>query len=120
VEIPFAYWFSIARTNQKAFIDGDNQTKKEILIALGSNPILGNKKFSILANNWFVRIEEGRPELEQEMKRLEPIVFPLDKNKNEAFLRLRSVMRGVVNGIITWFQSLNKYYYVPKIGQNSH
>lgn len=82
--------FDFATHARDAFINGDLETKKSILTALGSNPILKNGKFSIEANEWFVPIAEKYPALEEEYQRLEPAQMPINKERTEALASIRS------------------------------
>lgn len=52
------------------FINGDNKTKKEILMTLGKRISIYNGKLSIEANEWLVPIKEDYPALEKEYLRL--------------------------------------------------
>lgn len=69
--------FNFACYARKAFMDGDIQTKKEILVALGLNPTIINKRAFIEANKWFIHIKKGVIPLIQEFRR-----FELDKRLN--------------------------------------
>lgn len=82
-------------TNAKAtFEQGDLQTKKEVLAALGSNPTIKDGKLSIPLNEWLVPIAESYPALEKEYQRLEPTKESTSKGKNEAIASLRSTWLG--------------------------
>ena len=63
--------FNFAAYARKAFITGDLATKREILLALGENPILKDQKLSIQAHEWLAPIKNGYPVLEKEYLRLE-------------------------------------------------
>ena len=69
--------FTFAAYAHKAFMDGGPEVRKEILMALGSNQQLINKKFSVLPNKWYRRIENGYAGLEKEFARLEPNKTPV-------------------------------------------
>lgn len=82
-------------TNAKAtFEQGDLQTKKEVLAALGSNPTIKDGKLTIPLNEWLVPIAESYPALEKEYQRLEPTQQSMSKGKNEAIASLRSTWLG--------------------------
>lgn len=58
--------FHLATYAHKEFIFGDLQKKKEILLSLGQNFIIKDKKLLIEANEWLQPIEKGYPVLEKE------------------------------------------------------
>lgn len=70
--------------------------KKEIMMALGSNPTILDGKLSIQPHPWFVPIIEGYQKLEMEYLRLEPTSSPVDKHKTDAFEHVGSMwLRGL-------------------------
>ena len=77
--------FNFATYARINFIKGDLQTKKEILMALGQNPILKDKNLLINANKWLAPIAEGYKSIEEEYLRLEPEKI-LDKSMNNEVL----------------------------------
>ncbi len=81
--------FNFATYAHKAFMDGSPEAKKEILIALGSNPLLKDKKLSILTNKWFKRIHTDYPSLHAEYERLEPTKSTATKAQNRALDAVR-------------------------------
>ena len=86
--------FDFALYAHSAFLSGDIQTKKEILMALGQNYTLKDQKLLITPNEWLKPIIEKYPAMEKEYKRLE-----LENNKDpqrrkEAFASLSPVLRG--------------------------
>ena len=72
----------------KNFIEGDKTKKKEILVDLGSNRKINDKKVLIQVNKWLLPIYENAEIHNIKMARLEPLNFPLDKRKNEALTSL--------------------------------
>lgn len=72
------------------FMEGDLQTKKEILIGLGSNPIIKNGKLTIEEREWFKPIGNDYSALESEYKMLELAKGPMTKEKIEALASIRS------------------------------
>ncbi len=64
--------FNFAKYAREGFINGDTQTKKEILMALGQNPKILNVKISFQLNEWLQPIKKTYSDLEIEYKRLEP------------------------------------------------
>jgi len=82
--------FNFATYARKAFLTGGLELKKEILMALGQNPIIKDKKLTIQANEWFIPIENGYPALEKEYLRLEPSKIGQNKAKTEALASVRA------------------------------
>ncbi|MFH0800510.1 MAG: recombinase zinc beta ribbon domain-containing protein [Pseudomonadota bacterium] len=82
--------FNFATHAREAFIKGDLETKKSILMAIGSNPIIKDGKLTIQASHWLQPIAEGYPALEEEYKRLEPAQLADIKARTEAFASVRS------------------------------
>ena len=82
--------FNFATCARGAFVNGDLQTKKEIVTALGSNPKLKDGKFSIDACKWLQPIKNDYPPLEEEYLRLEPLIRPMDIIKTEALASVRT------------------------------
>jgi len=60
------------------------ELKKEILMTLGKNPIIKDKKLIIEPNKWFIPIKNNYPGLKIEYLRLEPTKTPINKIKTEA------------------------------------
>lgn len=82
--------FNFATYARKAFMLGDLQTRKEILMTLGQNPTIKDLKLSIQANEWLQPIQKGYPALEKEYLRLEPSKRPLNRGKTQAFASVRT------------------------------
>lgn len=64
--------FHFASNARLAFLQGDVQTKREILTALGSNLILKDRKLSLTTSCWLVPIEVHYPPLEEAYRAFEP------------------------------------------------
>lgn len=73
--------FVFACSARTWFADGDLQTKKSILSAIGSNLILKDKKLSIEAKKPFVILEKSLPCLQGKNGRIEPEIFRIGKAK---------------------------------------
>lgn len=86
--------FNFACYARIAFANGDLQTKKEILTALGQNYSLTDGKLTILLNSWLIPIVEQLPSIEAEYNRLEPTGNRLDKRQKEAFASPCLLVRG--------------------------
>jgi len=82
--------FNFATYARKAFMLGDLQTRKEILMALGQNPTMKDGKLTIQGNEWLQPIAERYPTLEEEYLRLEPDKEPLNKQRTEALTSIRT------------------------------
>ncbi len=77
--------FDFASRAKAAFDKGSVQTKKEILVALGQNPTMKDKKLTLEFNKWFVPIARGGESIKP---KVEPSISPekpLDKRKNTSF-----------------------------------
>ncbi len=75
------------------FLNGDLQTKKEILTALGQNFVLKDGEILISPNSWFVPLIEIYPEIEAEYKRSEPTKDVGSATYSSTLDALRPVMR---------------------------
>ncbi|GHT40579.1 hypothetical protein AGMMS49921_02210 [Endomicrobiia bacterium] len=64
--------FDFAQNARNAFINGGVETKKLILLAIGSDFVIDSGKLEITPNEWLEPIEKGYKELETEYFRLEP------------------------------------------------
>lgn len=86
--------FNFATYAHSAFLKGDLQRKKEIMMALGSNPTILDGKLSIEAHPWLVPIVNEYPALEAEYHRLETMKNSEDKHKTDAFDHVSSIGSG--------------------------
>ena len=82
--------FDFATYARKAFLMGDTHTKREIVMALGSNPIIKDKIFRIEANKWLQPIGENYHALKEEYLGLEPDKIPTSEAKTNAFADVRA------------------------------
>jgi len=85
------YFAAYARQN---FINGDLETKKMILHALGQNPTIKDGKLSITPNKWLKPIADSYYGLEAEYKRLEPMKTPVNKAKTAALTAVITRIHG--------------------------
>ena len=85
--------FVFASYAHLAFLDGDLQTKKEILTALGQNFTLKDKKLLISFNNWLIPIISKYPDIERQFKALELNKTVVHNGRKEAFDLLRPEVR---------------------------
>ena len=77
--------FNFATYAHSTFLKGDLQKKKEIMMALGSNPTVLDGKLRIESHPWLVPIIEQYPALEKQFRTLEPTKNGLGKSKTDAF-----------------------------------
>ena len=66
------------------------ERKKEILLALGTVPVITNKILSIEPNEWFVQMQNGYPALEKKYLGLEPHKMPMTIERKEALASVRA------------------------------
>ena len=64
--------FDFATYAHNAFLKGDLQVKREIMLALGSNPTIIDGKLRIEPHKWFVPIIDAYPAIESLFQRFEP------------------------------------------------
>ena len=86
--------FNFATYARKAFLTGGLELKKEILMTLGENVIIKDKKLHIEPNEWLQPIRNDYPALEKEYLGLEPLKMPLNKAKTEALSSVRTRWQG--------------------------
>ncbi len=72
--------FDFATHAHTAFLNGNLETKKQILMELGSNPTLKDGKLTIEANPWLVPIEKAYTELQEVYLGLELAQTPKTRN----------------------------------------
>ncbi len=82
--------FNFATYARKAFLTGGLELKKEILMALGEQPIIKDKILSIKPNEWLIPIKNNYPALEKEYLGLELGKKPVNKAKMEAVASIRA------------------------------
>ncbi len=82
--------FHFATYARKAFVTGELELKKEILISLGKTIKIKDNKLIIEPNEWFAEIRNAYSPLEEEYLRLEPTKIDLNKAKTEALASVRS------------------------------
>jgi hypothetical protein len=107
--------FNFALYARKAFVMGTLEAKREILTALGENPLLNDGKLSIYGYEWLQPIKNGYPELEAEFEALELTKTPINSVRNEALTSIRTRWRGIVEDVRTIFMRQNQYIYIPDL-----
>lgn len=97
--------FNFATYTRHTFITTkDLQVKKEILMALGSNPIIKDGKISIIAEDWLQEIKNNYPILEAKYRRLEPTKTLMNKSKTEAVASVRTRWLRLCTDVRTFYQ----------------
>ncbi len=81
--------FHFATNAREAFINGDMDTKKDILMAIGQNPTIKDGVLRIEANEWLVPIKGTYPKLEEDYLRLEPLQVLENKERTELLTPVR-------------------------------
>ncbi len=82
--------FQFATYARVAFINGDMQKRKELLLTLGQNPLLKNQKLNVEAYPWFVPLGDDTKALIDEYERVRTDNTMSDKAKSEAIASLRA------------------------------
>ena len=85
--------FNFACYARIKFRNGDLETKKEILIALGLNPTIKDKKLTIEANKWFVELKKTTLPIISDFPGFEPGKILVNKRQKEAFASYSLLMR---------------------------
>lgn len=86
--------FDFATNARAKFIDGNIQTKKEILAALGSSFTLKDNVLTIEMNKWFEPVLTGYRKLEKQYQRSEPTKHPINKERTDAIASVHSLWGG--------------------------
>ncbi len=81
--------FRFATNAREAFINGDINTKKDILMAIGQNPTIKDGILRIETNEWLVPIKDTYPKLEEDYLRLEPLQVLENKERTELLTPVR-------------------------------
>lgn len=101
--------FDFATYARKAFVTGDNTTKREMATALGQNWAIKDGELSIQANEWLQPIKNGYKPIEKDYLRLEPKKYRSTKAKTEALAPVIARWRGMRESnprLLIWSQKL--------------
>lgn len=109
--------FDFATYARDAFVDGDLETKKAILVALGQNPTIKDGKLRICATSWLVPIAEAYPPLEVEYRGLEPAKNRFNKTQIERLDSIRMRWLPTVDYVRTKIEALGAAIYIPDLRQ---
>ena len=107
--------FNFATYARIAFMKGDDQKKREILLTLGSNRILKEQKLAITAYNWFAPIGNDAPALIEEYKKVRTDKNLTDKARTEAIASVRTRWLSIVDRVRTAIQEANCYIHISNI-----
>ena len=84
--------FDFATNAHKAFVNGSLETKKQILLALGSNQTLKDGKLTVEASPWLIPIKNLSEGLRKEFSTFEPAQVPENKKRMAELTTIRSRM----------------------------
>ena len=107
--------FNFTAYARTSFNNGTLEQKKEILAALGSNPIIKDQELIIQAYEWFQVIKDRYEPLKAEYTRLELNKLPLSKAKSKALTSLITTWHGVAKDVRTIFMQKKEYIYIPDL-----
>lgn len=99
--------FEFARSARYWFAQGDPQTKREILAAIGSNLTLKDKKLIIKAKNPFLILEKSIPGIPEVRPVFEPEKSGFIKTKTEALASASPTGRGERDDVRTYGENLS-------------
>ena len=86
--------FNYANYAHILFSKAGLELKKDILMAIGENPQIKDRKLVIEPNEWFVPIQKDYPLLQEAYLRLEPMKIGQNRHKMEALASIRAQWRG--------------------------
>ena len=84
--------FHFAKSASLAFKNGDKQTKREIMMSLGWNHVIHERKLFIDLHSWFIKLKNGEKTLLPEIERLELSKNVEDKQYKRDFDSLNTRM----------------------------
>ncbi len=79
----------------KAFLTGDDETRRELIFHLGSNHAIKDQITAIQAKEWFLPVVNKHDDIQREFERLEPLKNGSMKAKSGQLSPLLSTMHGV-------------------------
>ncbi len=103
--------FDFAVNAKRRFEEGDFDTKREIMLGLGADLLLIDKKIQFKPIKYLVPIEKFYPELEKEYKRLELDITPKNQRseiQKDAVASLNSAWLGMMDSNFTDYISCRK------------
>ena len=102
------------RTAHRAFNEADPQTRRAIVLSLGSNHRLKDKKLLIDLHSWFSTLKKGEINILPEIERFELERTNPDKAKIN-FLQLSLLVRGVVEDVRTELMKSKTIPHIPDL-----
>ncbi len=81
----------------KAFLTGNDETRRELIFHLGSNHEIKDRITSIQAKEWFLPVANKRNDIKREFERLEPMKSGCIKAKSGQLSPLLSTMHGAMD-----------------------
>jgi hypothetical protein len=111
--------FDFTCTARQRFAKGDSKTKKEILLAIGSNLTLKDKKLNIEAKKPFFILEKSLSSDGDGNVHIEPETVGLPQGQREANASLRPTLLGDLDDVRTWTRKMERaaaliYYHFRK------
>ncbi len=102
--------FEFAYHARLAFINGDTETKKGILAAIGLNCVLKDKKVAIQSPEWLVPIKTQYHPIASQIEAFELAKKPYNKGRKETFASLRPQVRALVDDVGTGIRATSLEY----------
>ena len=106
--------FLFSREAKERFETGTLEDKREILVALGSNLVLRDKKLRIQLEKPLLFIQESLPALRSEKRPFEPLETCLPIHKNDGREAVIPVWCGLVDRVRTFFATAPDTIVWPK------
>ncbi len=86
-------WFEIATQTFEKLVNaneefkaGDIGTKKDILLAIGQNPVLSDKKLMITPNEWLIPVAKNAKRIRLELEKVRTLPQQMQKASEEALM----------------------------------
>lgn len=102
--------FEFAYHARQAFLEGDIETKKGILAAIGLNCVLKDKNVAIQSQEWLVPIESKYQPIADQIEAFELTKKPYNKRQKEAFASLSPQVRALVDDVGTGIKATPREY----------
>jgi hypothetical protein len=106
--------FQFARYVASSFLNGGSHEKRQILLSLGSNYTINDKKLFVEAFKWLIPIEKNYPSLRDEYVRLELEENFSPQRRNTPLDTINLSWRGTVQDVRTVIENLGDVnIYIP-------
>jgi len=114
--------FTFAELAVKHFRNGSAETKRGILVSLGWNLSIKDRKLDFSRENWIEPVKAIAKLVKEEKRTLEPVLSPYNKDKIELLLKnamLCSLLHDVKTSFInmpdkTWFPIVDQWKDLPE------